>query len=100
MSGVIFGADRAGIRKSGLFFNGKRVEFSAKHHRGARAVLEQSDDPDSADVLRYFITETTQATGELRSRLRFMARKLGILVNVQIQLVRVGVDTINFLQCC
>src|SRR5216683_2132303 len=45
---IILRGHVAGVRQSGLLWNGQGIELSADHDSGAGAVLQDADDPCSA----------------------------------------------------
>ncbi len=95
-SGVVFGAHLAGVGQAGLFFHRKRVQFGAQHDGRAGAVLQDRDDAGAAHVFGDVIAGAAQARGQLRRGLRFMRREFGILVQIEIERMRVGIDGFNF----
>ncbi len=97
VSGVIFGVNLTRVRKPGLLFHRQRVQFRSKHHRRARAVLQDGHNPRASDVFRHLIAEASQPAGQLRRSLSFVRREFGVLMNIQIQRVRVRIDGFDFL---
>ena len=95
-SGIIFGANFTGIGETGFFFHGKRVQFRAQHDGWASPVLEDRDHSCAANMFGDVIAGAAQARGQLRCGLRFMRRKFGILVQIKVERVRVGIDAFNF----
>ena len=89
----------ARVGQTGFLFNRKRIEFGAKHHRWARAIFEDGNDSSSANMFSNVVTEIPKATRELCRSLSFMGRKLRILMQVEIERVRVGIDRFDFLLC-
>src|SRR5260370_6339378 len=92
---VIFRANLARVRKSGLLFHGQCVEFGAQHHGWPSAVLHDSHDAGAADMLRHFVTKLTQAIGQSCRGLRLMPGKLGMLMQVQIPGLSLGKDRLD-----
>ena len=95
-SGIVFGADLAGIRQARLLLHWKRIEFSAKHHGRAVAILQNGDDSSSAYVFGHRVAEVAKPPRQLRCRLGFMGRQFGILVDIEIQSFGVGVNGFDF----
>src|SRR5579864_504255 len=94
--GVIFGAYFAGIGQAGFFFYGKRVQFRAQHDGGTGSVLEDGDHAGAAHMLRDVVSSAAQALGELGRGLGFMPRKFGVLVQIKVEGVGVGIGVFNF----
>ena len=60
LPGIIVCVYFAGIRKSCLFFHGKRVELGAQHNCGSRPILQNRNNTSSPDMLGYVIAELPQ----------------------------------------
>ena len=88
VSRVVLRVDLAGIRKSGFFLHGKRIQLSAQHDRTPRSVAEDCDDAGAADMLRNIVSERAQLRSQFRRRLDLMARKLRVLMQLEIESVR------------
>ena len=86
----------AGIGKSGLFLDGKRVEFGAQHDRWPGAVFEDGDDSGATDSLGDFITQAAQAGGEFRCGLNLVRRELGRLMKINVEGVGRGIYGVHF----
>ena len=63
---------------------------------GPAPVLEHGDDSGAAHVFGHVVTRAAQARGKLRRGLRFVAGEFRILVQIEIQRVRVGINVFNF----
>ena len=84
------------IRKPGLLFDGKRVQFRAQHDGRAGAVLENRDDSSAADSFGHFVSQRTQSGSEFGRGLYLMRREFGVLVQVHIEFVGRGIDGVDF----
>jgi len=94
---VVFGANFTGVGETGFFFDGKRVKFGPQHYSPAGAVLEDGDNPRTAYVFGDFVSETAKLARQFGCRLRLMGRKFRMLVQIQIQCVRLRIDGLDFL---
>ena len=78
------------------FFHGKRVELSTQHDGWSSSVLENGDNSGAANMLGHLVAQATQTVGQLRRSLGLVARKLRIVVQVEIQRVRLGIHGLDF----
>ena len=99
-SRIVFGVNLARVGESGLLLDGKRVEFGAQHHRWPGAILENGDDARAADSFRDFIPQGAETSGEFRGGLRLVRGEFGILMKIDVEIVRRGINSIDFSGCC
>ena len=94
----VFCLDFAGVGQAGFFFDGKGIEFGAEHDDGARAVLEDGDDTGAADVFGDFKAQRSEFGGKFCGGLRFLRGELGVLMDIDVDRVGIGVDGVYFLR--
>ena len=95
-AGIVFGMYLAGIGQPGLFFYRQRIEFGPQHDGRARTIFQNGDDASPANVLGDFIAGAAQVSGQFLGSLRFMGGKFGMLVQIEIECVSVGIDRFHF----
>ena len=95
--GIILSAHLAGVRKAGLFLHRKRVEFGAQHDCRPGSILENSHDSCAAHVFRHVIAQAAKALGQSRCSLSLMPGEFRMLMQIQIQRVRIRIDSIHLL---
>ena len=95
-STVIFGADFARIRQSGLFFHRQGVKFGAQHHHRAGAVLQNAHDSGATYVLCNLITQCAQLACQSSGCAGLVRGDLGMLMQIKIEVVSVGKNRLNF----
>jgi hypothetical protein len=93
---VVFGVYLTGVGQAGFFLNRQGVQFSAQHDGWARTIFQNGDDPSPANVLSDVIAGAAQVSGQLLGSLRFMGGKFGMLVQIEIECVSVGINSIHF----
>src|SRR5713226_3503356 len=92
---IILRGHVAGVRQSGLLWNGQGIELSADHDSGAGAVLQDADDPCSADTGSHIEPEPAEILAHLDCCLLLMQRQLGIAMYVHIQGLDLRVNRID-----
>ena len=95
-SRIVLGADLAGIREAGLFFDRKGIKFGAQHHGRPGAVFQDSDHPGPAHVFGNAVAQVPQPARQLLRGLRLMRREFRILMKINIESVGVGIDSFHF----
>jgi hypothetical protein len=93
---VVLGVDFARVGQAGFLFDWERVQLRTQHNGWALSVLEDGYDPGAANVLGHLIAEATQPTGQLCRRQDFVGRKFRILMQVEVERMRIGIDGIDF----
>ncbi len=94
--GVVFRVYFAGVGQSGFFFDGKSIQFSAQHNGRPGPVLEDRNHARPAHMFGHVIPRATQACSQFCRGLRFVRRKLRVLVKVKIERVRIRISVFQF----
>jgi hypothetical protein len=94
---VVLGVDFARVGQAGFLFDGQCIQLRTQHNGWALSVLEDGYDPGAANVLGHLIAKATQATGQLCRRQDFVGRKFRILMQVEVERVCVGIDSVDLL---
>ena len=88
--------DLAGVGQAGFFFYRERVKFGAQHDRGSGAIFEDGDDAGAAYVFSHVVAERAQLRGQLGGSLSFVRREFGVLMDIEIESVSVGINEVDF----
>ena len=94
-SRIVLGVDFAGVGQACLFFYREPVEFGTQHDGRPGTIFQNGNDTCSADVFRDRVAEVTQAARQLLRSLRLVGRELRILMEIEIESVRIGIDLFN-----
>jgi hypothetical protein len=94
-AGVVLRPDLARVSESGSLLDRQRVHVRADQHRRAAAVAEQRDDAEASDMVGDLVAELAQVVRELRRGPFFMERQLGVLVQVDVELLEIRIETIE-----
>ena len=97
---VVDRGDRARVGQAGLLFHRERVELGAQRDRRAGPVAQHSDHAGAAHAGRYLEAELAQALRHLGGGVHLVARQLGRLVQVEIELVHLWVEAIDGGRLC
>src|SRR3982074_2374723 len=87
VSGIVLRVNLAGIYESGFLLHRKRIQLSAQHDRVARPVAEDCNDAGAAHPLSDLVSEGAQLGRQLRRRSDLMARKLRVLMQLNVERV-------------
>ncbi len=74
------------IRLIGFFSHRQPVQVGSHHDGRARAVFNDANDSISSDVSRYRCANGLQFAGNPGSRFLFLKRKLGVAMQLNVQL--------------
>src|SRR4051794_17929968 len=94
-SRAVGGGDGAGIIRMRILLDRKRVKLGAEKERFALAVLKHGNHAIPTDALGNVIPGGAQLISEALGGLRFLVGKLGVGVEVEIELLEVGVLFFN-----
>ena len=95
--GIIFRADSAGIRQPGILLHGKSVQLRAQHDDRTASILQQSNDAGAAYMLGNLVSSDSEFIRQLARRFSFVSRQFWMLVKINVQGMRVRINTLNFL---
>ena len=93
---IILGMYFAGVGKTRTFLDRQRVEFGAQHNDWTITVLQDRDNSRATEVFCDVVPCSFQFPGQLGGCFCLMSRQFGMLMQIQVQRVRVGINAINF----
>jgi len=81
-----------------LLLHRERVELGAEQDRGTLAVAQDAHDSRASDAGRHFIPELAQLFRHSSRGALLLHRQLGVLVQIDVERVELGVDLIESVQ--